>query len=636
MCDGVVSEKLNLSEGILDSWLRCKSLGVSYSVKAAPIIVTKKDGLDEMLEKNSDLLNCAELTIHQAKGTLFDLKRLLFITDRNGLNLEVVGDPRTLGEGEEIGLIPGSDWREIVSGSNAVGTALATGGVSQVNGYEHYCEGFKPWSCTAACINDPYDNQQVGVVDLSGLSDTHDRIHLSLVTSWATGIQSQLQQLITNRWASIDRAVMANSKFSSKGEFILLDKQGRVVRSSPDALGILVEYFPDFQSNNKFRVNTEKYGGEKASANSISFEGPIDGGIQTIVNPQNPGEVLGFKINLTTTVKKASVGREKAKLSLEVEGSQKIMSSSVRDYKKMSLAAKAPIPILLQGETGTGKDFLAKAIHAESKNSDGPFIDINCGAFSKELLNGELFGYVEGAFTGAKKGGMLGKIEAADKGTLFLDEVAEMPLAIQPVFLRVLQEKEIYRIGEVKPRKVEFKLIVATNVNLKQAVREGRFRKDLFYRISGIVYKLRSLSERKDEMPVLVENLLNQIAQEHKIERKYIANSLLEKLVEMRWEGNIRELSNTLEYMVFMSEHKTLGIDDLPEDYVSNQFSDNVEVSHKVEPVLMNNESLNLEEIERAAIKKTIENFGGNITKTACALGIAKSTLYLKIKKFDL
>lgn len=626
-------EPIKVRGNIINSWERCQLKGVDPGIKLAPIIASE-DSLGLTRLQNQDLIDCSKSTIEQAKTLLDDLETVLFLTDKNAINIETAGDPRTLESARDISLLPGSGWKEIISGSNAVGTAIESNLPTQVHGHEHFCEGFKPWSCTAACIYDPYDNQRIGVIDISGLSDNFNRFHLPLVVSWANSIQAQLDVLKTLRWGKIEEALHSDTNQQSTGDFLLFDTQGRLIRSSTDNIESLRSFIPKYTNEKKFRLNLKRYGGEETELDYLKFNSSIDNWIQPITDPRRKNELLGFKLHLP-----AENSPSKSVNQYESGSSPNIntlnMGSSL-DPGKIKRASNSPLPILLLGDTGTGKEYAAKTIHKEYAEEVSPFIALNCGAFSKDLLNGELFGYIEGAFTDAKKGGMTGKIEAANGGTLFLDEIGEMPLDIQPVFLRVLQEKEIYRIGETKARPVTFKLIAATNIDLKKAVTEGRFRKDLYYRIANIAIKLKPLSERRNEIPSLIESILYRISSEYKTEHKRVSDELLKRLKSMSWPGNIRELSNILEYMVFMSTSNLLLTTDLPPEYLEAEQSYGEKSQNNEHPAPVQSEFVSLEDAEQSSIIAAINATKGNMTKASELLGIAKSTLYQKVKKYNL
>lgn len=625
---GGLPDSSKVRENVLVAWQRCSAEGVDPTIKAAPRLVSEEE-LNLHRTRNEELLVCSEGVIRQAESLFSNLRALLFITDNGGLNLETVGDPRTLEDGYEVGLIPGGGWREVNSGSNAVGTALATNEPTQMHGQEHFCQGFKPWSCTATCIYDPYDGKRMGVIDISSLANSFEKFHVPLVVSWADNIHSNLMHMQLTTLMRIEKALDRMGKQGSD-DFVVFDKAGRLVKASVRSLENLKQYFPEASKNQKIRYGFQEFGGAESSDALITTSNVQLDWIQSIREAN--GELIGYKIVLptrsvteTTPACLLGTGRDaicEHPLAVNCEFSE--------SSKKALTAARTPLPVLLLGQTGTGKEYVAKAIHQESNNKSGPFVDINCGSFTRELLSGELFGHVEGAFTGAKKGGMKGKIEAANGGTLFLDEIGEMPLEIQPVFLRVLQEKKIYRLGDTKPRKVDFRLVAATNIDLAAAVNEGKFRKDLFFRISSVVIELKPLCERKIEIPPLVNSILKRISKEHGVECKTVSDDLMCRLIEMNWPGNIRELSNVLEFMTFMSPRDELDICDLPDDYLKKSGPSESYKSTNA------NVATNIVDAEKIVIENAISEAQGNLTKAAKLLGIAKSTLYLKIKKYDI
>jgi transcriptional regulator of acetoin/glycerol metabolism len=430
--------------------------------------------LHALQQKNYDFIDCARPVLEQARLFLHDLETILFLTDYQGLNLQIVGDPRTEKEAHGIGLVAGSGWNEVVSGSNAVGTAMATRRPTQVHGEEHYCQGFKPWTCTAAVIADPYDNQMMGVIDLSGLCSIYDKFHVPLVVAWASQIQTNLAKRTAEQWSTV--LEHSNSNFGSyrNSGKLLFDTQGRLVSHSPNAYSSLSSLGIDYDPQAKRRVSLKRFGGDEIIYPHDQGNWIADDWVEPV---RHKGEVVGFQLLVPSGTKnthRQDIANTELPLPAKsdfdpfdnIYGKSPSFRASADKARK---AATTPLPVLILGDTGVGKEVFAQAIHESSNYANGPFIDLNCGAFSKELLSSELFGHVEGAFTGAKKGGMVGKIEAANGGTLFLDEIGEMPLEIQPLFLRVLQERKIYRVGDIKPVSVDFRLIAATNRDLKKS-----------------------------------------------------------------------------------------------------------------------------------------------------------------------
>ena len=232
--------------------------------------------------------------------------------------------------------------------------------------------------------------------------------------------------------------------------------------------------------------------------------------------------------------------------------------------QKARLLTQVVAPVLLQGETGVGKDVFARAIHDGGRHRDGPFVALNCGGLPRDLLASELFGYVDGAFTGARRSGMVGKIEAARGGTLFLDEISEMPIDLQPYLLRVLEGGEIYPLGSTEARTVEFRLVSACNRNLRDEVSASRFRSDLFYRVCITELHIPALRDRKEDIPALVEHFSREVAEHDRVPTKPFAPDVLAAFGNYAWPGNLRELRNVVEGMMLVCEGDVVGLRALP------------------------------------------------------------------------
>jgi two-component system response regulator HydG len=279
---------------------------------------------------------------------------------------------------------------------------------------------------------------------------------------------------------------------------------------------------------------------------------------------------------------------------------------------------------LIQGESGTGKELIAQRLHLKSERADKPYVTVNCGALQESLLESELFGHEKGSFTGAivQK---IGLAEAADGGTLFLDEIGEMSLSIQAKLLRFLQEGEFYRIGGKKPLKVNVRVISATNRDLEQEVKEGRFREDLFYRLNTITLRMPSLRKRKEDLPALVEHFLKSSRYGGSAIRK-IDPRVQEILQNYDWPGNIRELQNTIERMKILCENHEIRIEDIPFGIRSPKSSKAESGEYEV--------GMPLDELEKNHILRALTYFQGNKTKTAQSLGITIKTLYNKLHRY--
>lgn len=295
-----------------------------------------------------------------------------------------------------------------------------------------------------------------------------------------------------------------------------------------------------------------------------------------------------------------------------------------QSYSLAEKVAKTPTSVLLTGETGTGKEVLAKAIHNMSPRASNSFVAINCAAFSKELLEGELFGHRAGAFTGAAKD-QKGLIEEADKGTLFLDEVGEMPIDLQPKILRVLETGEFLKIGETKPTKVDCRIIAATNRDLHEEICQGNFREDLYYRISVFQIKLPALKERQEDIPLFIEYFLSKFSEGNSVT---VSDQAFKALIDYPWPGNIRELRNVMERSAILMDSDMLQFEDLPYEIQQYKYS--------LSPSEIQFSGFSMAAVEKSHIQKVLHHVSGNKAEAARLLGIGIATLYRKIDEYNL
>ncbi|HEX3012404.1 MAG TPA: sigma 54-interacting transcriptional regulator, partial [Syntrophomonadaceae bacterium] len=322
-----------------------------------------------------------------------------------------------------------------------------------------------------------------------------------------------------------------------------------------------------------------------------------------------------------------------------------IIGQSPGLLKTIHMAAKAAFGksnVLLEGESGTGKEVFAQAIHNQSSRNKGPFVAVNCGAIPRELIGSELFGYADGAFTGAKRGGRPGKFELATGGTLFLDEIGDMPLDQQVALLRVLQERSLVRIGDDKVIPVDVRIICATNKDLAHEVQKGNFRQDLYYRLNVVSIKIPPLRERREDIPILFDYMLNTMGQEVNSKIKYVNPEVMALLKDYDWPGNVRELQNVVERIINIIDGDVVTLEHLPE---SIAFFNREWTTELIKwPPAVNTESFserenikNIQEIkERKRIIDLLDHFGGNITKVARVMSISRSTLYRRMQQYNI
>jgi transcriptional regulator with PAS, ATPase and Fis domain len=300
--------------------------------------------------------------------------------------------------------------------------------------------------------------------------------------------------------------------------------------------------------------------------------------------------------------------------------------------KKARRVAATDATVLITGESGTGKELFAHAIHTESKRQNRPFVRLNCSSIPSELLEAELFGYEAGAFTGARKSGRPGMFEIANTGTIFLDEISQMNWDIQAKFLRILQEKEIVRVGGTRPILVDFRLILATNASLEELVRAGRFRSDLYYRINVYPINIPPLRERKVDIPVLIQHFTERLQRDPNQQPRTLSKEVINAFESFNWPGNVRELLHVLEQLFISSMSGVIGLKDLPL-YITQR-----ELNEKPSTEVLFEGDLKqiMEDTEKKVLSKTLKEVQGNKRKAAELLGIHRSGLYQKLRKHGL
>lgn len=653
----------NLRPVVGFSWQRCHDAHVNPNQQNAPIL---GEGAEMLSSIQKELLDASLPVMKEARAYLAESGSIMALADAQARILRTEGDTRTLGQAEDINFLPGAGWGEQDCGTNAIGTALAIGQPIQVHSAEHYCEGIQRWSCSAAVIRNPVDNAIAGAVDLSGLSSSYARQNLALAVQMAGRIESRLMEAeLQWRYRLLDAAMNRLSDAGRDG-VLLFDRRGRLLKTNDKAAQVLMDSSPAGRrlASLTLEVVARFEGRIDTSCSSVRLDFDAARQEAVVVNGHTLGTVVIVPArsryqaaevvpHAAPAMPRATVWNTQANHGPQeqqqtaagkgafasVVGRSAAIAGAIATARQL---APSRVSVLLLGDTGVGKEVFAKALHDEHMLASGktaPFVAINCGGMSRELLSSELFGYAEGAFTGARRGGMVGKIEAADGGTLFLDEIGEMPLDLQPHFLRVLEESEVHRLGETRPRKVNFRLVAATHRNLQEEVRAGRFRMDLFYRIAVTTIRLPSLRDRQGDIPLLVTHYLQQLADIHQVARPAIAPQVLDALQAYAWPGNVRELRNALEAMVLTCKGGMIELPDLPHTLLQAletcQLPRHAEVA-AMPPVASVAPAATLADGERDALMRSIRLCHGNLTAVAKQLGIAKSTVYLKVQRYQL
>lgn len=417
-----------------------------------------------------------------------------------------------------------------------------------------------------------------------------------------------------------DRGILV---INTDSEIIQVNRQAEILLGVPQN-ELVSRYFAELFSAADSSVSDKNQGGKfifrtcDSKVLVMAYQEPVMG---------EDGRLVGHCIylNLVEEAEKNTKTSKRRALRFEFKD---IIGENKEFLHLLKLAhaiAHSPSSVLITGESGTGKEMFAQAIHQASTFRDGPFIAINCAAIPGELMETELFGYVDGAFTGARKGGMDGKLKQANGGTLFLDEIGDMPIQLQPKLLRILQERSVVPVGGNKDFALSLRIISATNQNIEELIAQNKFRADLFYRLNVINLRIPPLRDRKDDIPRLAKYFIkkyNAILHKRVLA---ISDDALAFLANYNWPGNIRELENLIETAV-----------NLADDIIEAEHLGSLCRGKNIVPANENENVIALEENEKLLITNALETYQGNITQAAHALKIGRSTLYRKMKKYDL
>lgn len=613
---------------------------IKYGVKKGQVLperVMSEEEIQQAIAKNSEFIKTASTFIDIIYNFLTGSGFFIVLTDSNGCILSIKGDREIVEAARKVNLCPGFCMDEKSIGTNAIGTAITEDAPIQVSASEHFINAYHRWTCSAAPIHDESGNI-IGALNLTGSSISVYPHTLGLVVAAVKSIENQMKSdnmqnelleayeyintimhAITSGIFAVDAGGMIKFINKSACHMLNIDIENAINTHVGRLLKNWDDIFTLFENGQVYQDEEITIGNGSSRERYMVSAYPIkarDGkiiGMVALINEIQ--KVISF-------VSKYTVMRGQYTFDDIIGSSREI--KKVVEYAKT--IANSPSTVLITGESGTGKEILAQSIHNYSERRNSGFVAINCGAIPENLIESELFGYDEGAFTGAKKGGRAGKFELANGGTIFLDEIGEMPLDMQVSLLRVLQEGYITRVGGTKDIPVDVRVIAATNKDLKEEIAKGKFREDLYYRLSVIPINISPLRERKDDIPPLIDYFLNKKAAKLSKSVPKIDDGLYRKLLSYDWPGNVRELENVVENIVNFNGKTTYSIDNKPA-------AANTENSSTV---LEDDFSLTLDDIEKNSIISYLKKFKGNISHVANVLGISRNTLYCKIKKYGI
>jgi sigma-54 dependent transcriptional regulator, acetoin dehydrogenase operon transcriptional activator AcoR len=628
---------------VVRSHSRCREYNISVDRVYSSKILSENE-LAEKNESSHDLMITARPFMDKLYGFVKGSNFFSLLTDQDGCILSIIGDEDILSEASSFKMIPGAYMDEQSIGTNAMGTCLVEKGPVQISGDDHYIKVYHRWTCSAAPICNA-GGEIIGSLDLTGFSENVHLHTLGMVVAAVHAIEKMLEigkyaeelsmaKLYTEAvidsipagimTTDIDGNVVTVNKYISEmfgydAELMkqmkiwnLFDGWDKVKHSLYSNTGFLDEDVDVNAKTNKLQFNLSAY--------------PITDHDKSIRNI-----ILIFR-----EVKKVRKLANKIMGRRAIYTFDKIIGKDENFLRAMDFAKKiadSRSNILITGESGTGKELFAQSIHNYGNRKDEAFIALNCGAIPRDLIESELFGYDEGAFTGAKRSGQPGKFEIADGGSIFLDEIGEMPMDMQTRLLRVIEEGTVSRIGSVKEFVVDVRVIAASNKDLGEEVRRGNFRNDLFYRLNVLPLVLPPLRERKKDIPMLIGFFIKTLSKKMNRKAIVIPGDYLQAMIEYEWPGNVRELENMVEWMI--------NTESFPERFnISGHLAGTAQkiIPEKVSPFEQSgsSESMTLEEMEKQHILRVLNQHGGNISLSSKMLGIGRSTLYRKMESLGI
>ncbi|WP_395660912.1 sigma-54-dependent Fis family transcriptional regulator [Aestuariivirga sp.] len=614
-------------ELITNSWRRCIDGHKLDPTVLRPAVIVEDGRLREHREAMEELLRTARFGVEALYSQISGLGYLLLLTDQNGITLDYIGDSAVSEKARSAGLHHGFDWSETLAGTNGVGTAIATGEALVVHKSDHFDATHIPLTCTAAPIFDAA-GKLAAVLDVAALTSPEEKssqfLALQMVKNFAHRIEAaNLIRSCSRNW--IVKLTSNRALAEVDTEYVLvLDSSGNITGFNNLGARLLAEEFAtDWRNTAMFigRPISDAFDCEIDSLTRFVASHSIE---RNVVRLRSSGRNLFIQVVPPKTIRVLPSARaeEDNKLHPALKSVAGDDAAIQKNLKKLARLLNTNMSILVSGETGTGKEYLAKAIHQSSVRAKGAFIPVNCAALPENLIESELFGYEAGSFTGALDKGKRGLVREAHGGTLFLDEIGDMPLASQTRLLRVLAEREVTPIGGARPTAVDMRVIAATHRDLLDLVRQGKFREDLYFRLNGATIALPALRDRSD-LGWIVTQLLEKRPYADGTARSLSAQSL-GVLSAYHWPGNIRELVNVIDFACAVASDPEIGIDDLPD-----------QVFTRSREAMPGNVELPTAELgdEAAVLRQQLADAQWNVSAAARLLGIDRTTLHRRMRR---
>ncbi|SON57424.1 Acetoin dehydrogenase operon transcriptional activator AcoR [Hartmannibacter diazotrophicus] len=629
---------------IQDSWSRSASGGIDANGTEAPVCGDDSE-IERLTLANAELLSAARRPFSTIGRMLDGTGAMLVLADQDGVMIDAVGDRKILHDGRDINLAIGGKWNEDAVGTNGIGTALWTGEPVVVHAAEHFCAGIKSWTCAGAPIRDPFDGSIMGVVDLSGHPSIFKPHNVALVMATAREIEKILDDNQKDeRSRLLEAFINLAPRYEGADGLMILNERGRIVYSNNVSRRLMEEIALSPFEDGEILPELDIKRIERAYG---ALDGAARPGLdlhlnQLALDDGRRGMALVFPAAGKGRKSSAPVAFPAPSRLARPAGGPNIVGQSPAlleavDQALSVAASPATTSLLIEGETGVGKELFARLVHeGGGASAKGAFVALNCGAVTKELFGSELFGHAAGAYTGASREGRAGVFEQAEGGTLSLDEIGEMPLDIQPFLLRVLEERVVRRIGEARNRPVNVRLIASTNRDLRAESDAGRFRRDLYYRISAVSIRVPALRDRAEDVPLLVDHFNRRFAGSAGCDPLMFSGAALDCLMAYRWPGNVRELRNLVDRLHVLARTRHIDVGDLPPEIQSPSTLTPPSpgcgtVGDSAVPCLAS-----FADAEREALRQALSAEEGNLSRVARRLGISRPTLYRKLHQYGI
>jgi sigma-54 dependent transcriptional regulator, acetoin dehydrogenase operon transcriptional activator AcoR len=599
-----------LTADIYDSWMRCISLGLDTRRAPEPEFVSPAT-LRQEQQRCSLVRGLALAEMHTLHQQISGSNFMIALANADGLLLDIISDQSFNDASDAVSIRPGAVWTEQFCGTNALGTAAHLKRAIAVHGGQHFFPRYNNLTCVAAPIFAP-DGELTGILDASSDCLSRQTHTQALVAMAATQIENGL-------FREYHRGDILIA-FHNRGEYLhtlsagllAVDDDGKILAANRAARALLhgLPASPGRRFVDVFRTKFSTFVDEGRRKERQSLEDEV--GSQFISTIENTRQFPMVRAVARPRPKEPTPKQ----IVTQFVSADRTIAEIVR---QVEIAAARKLPILIRGETGTGKEELARHAHAASRRS-GQFVAVNCAALPESLIEAELFGYSEGAFTGARKGGSAGLFKEADDGTLFLDEIGDMPVALQAVLLRFLDDWTVRPVGGTK-RLIDVLLVSATNANLDQLIAKGRFRSDLLFRLNTLEVRLPPLRERSDFADI-ARHLLRKIDPSAEL-----TQSATDRLTELDWDGNIRELRNMLSRLS-LDEPGSLIDGATIEAAIERSYGKR----HSQDGSAGDELKGDLHDLQRAHVLTAYAEAGHNISRAARRLGVSRNTIYRALR----